>query len=61
MKIIHQLHVTGFYIMSEDENKVAYTAGEDMLFAIFYLDVSEKYRFSGLNKRINNDYIVNKA
>ena len=36
-------------------------AGAEMLCAILYLENSDKARFADLKKRIENDYILNKA
>ena len=32
-----------------------------MLFAILYIKNSDKAKFSDLNKRVKNDYVLNKA
>ena len=42
-------------------NKEVNTAGEEMLCAILYLENSDEARFYDLNKRVENDYVLNKA
>ena len=42
-------------------NKEVNTAGEEMLCAILYLENSDEARFSDLNKRVENDYVLNKV
>ena len=54
-KILYALHVTGFDALSDDETKGVETAGEEMIYAILYLENSDKSRFSDLNKRVEND------
>ena len=61
MKIIFSLHHTGFDYIQEDENKESEKAGEEMLCAILYLEYSDKARFDDLKKRVENDYVLNKA
>ena len=61
MKIRFPLHNTGFDSLQEDEKKEAEKAGEEMLCAILYLENSDKARFADLKKRIENDYVLNKA
>ena len=38
MKILYQLHVTGFDALKENDEKEAYISGEEMLCAILYLE-----------------------
>ena len=61
MNIISPLHNTGFDSLQEDEKKEAEKSGEEMLWAILYLENSDKARFYDLKKRIENDYVLNKA
>ena len=61
MKICFPWHNTGFDSLQEDEKKEAEKAGEEMLCAILYLENSDKARFANLKKRIENDYVLNKA
>ena len=61
IKIRFPLHNTGFDSLQEDENKEAEKAGEEMLCAILYMENSDKARFADLKKRIENDYVLNKA
>ena len=62
MKIRFPFHNTGFDSLQEDEKKEAgKKAGEEMLCAILYLENSDKARFADLKKRIENDYVLNKA
>ena len=44
-----------------DDKKWAEKAGEEILCAILYLDISDKSRFDDLKKRVENDYVLNKA
>ena len=39
-------------MLPDDENKEAETSGKEMLFAILYLNNSDKYRFPELKKRV---------
>ena len=52
MKILYPLYVPGFVMLPDDENKEAETSGKEMLFAILYLNNSDKYRFPELKKRV---------
>ena len=52
MNISFPLHNTGFDSLQEDEKKEAEKVGEEMLYAILYLEKSEKARFADLEKRI---------
>ena len=61
MKILSPLHTTGFDSLQEDEKQEAEKVGEEMLCAILYLENSEKSRFGDLKKRVENDYVMNKA
>ena len=61
MKIRFPLHNTGFDSLQEDKKKEAEKSGKEMLCAILYLENSDKARFSDLKKRIENDYVLNKA
>ena len=61
MKILFPLKNTGFDYIKEDGKKEAENLGEEMLCAILYLENSEKVRFSDLKKRVENDYMLNKA
>ena len=61
MKIRFPFHNTGFDSLQEDENKEAENSGEEILCKILYLENSDKARFAGLKKRIENDYFLNKA
>ena len=61
MKICFPLHNTGFYFLQEDKKKKAEKAGEEMLYAILYMENSDKARFSDLKKHTENDYVLNKA
>ena len=61
MKILFPLHNNGFYSLQEYEKKEAEKAREEMLWSILYLDNSDKARFADLKKRVENDYVLNKA
>ena len=61
MKIRFPLHNTGFDYLQEDEKNEAEMSGEEMLCAILYLENSDKASFADLKKRIENDYVLNKA
>ena len=61
MKIRFPLHNNGFDSLQEDEKKGSEKAGEEILYAILYLENSDKARFSDLRKRVKNDYVMNKA
>ena len=61
MKIRSPFHNTGFDSLQEDKKKEAEKSGEEMLCAILYLENSDKARFVDLKKRIENDYVLNKA
>ena len=52
---------TGLDSLQEDEKKKAEKSREEMLWAILYLENSDKARFYDLKKRIENDYVLNKA
>ena len=61
MKIFFPLHNTGFDSIQEEYKKEAEKAGEEMLCGILYLENSDKARFADFKKRIENDYVLNKA
>ena len=61
MEIRFPLHDTIFDSLQEDEKKEAEKAGEEMLCTILYLENPDKARFANLKKRIENDYVLNKA
>ena len=61
MKILFPLHNTGFDSLQEDEKKEAENTGEEMICKILYLEKSDKARFADLKKRVENDYVPNKA
>ena len=61
MKIRFPFQNTGFDYLQEGEKNEAEKAGEEMLCAILYLENSDKARFADLKKRIENDYVLNKA
>ena len=61
MKIIFPLQNNGFDSIQEDKKKETEKSGEEMLCAILYLENPDKARFSDLKKRIENDYVLNKA
>ena len=61
MKIIFLLHNNGFDSLQEDEKNEAENSGEEMLCAILYLENSDKSRFDDLKKRVENEYVLNKA
>ena len=61
MKILFPLHKTGFDSLQEYEKNDPVKSGEEMLCAILYMDNSDKVRFSDLKKRVENDYVLNKA
>ena len=61
MKILLQLHTTDFYALQDNNKKDTEKAGEEMICAILYLENSDKYRYSDLKKRVENDYVLNKA
>ena len=48
-------------MLSDNDNEEAETAGEEMIWYILYLENSDKARFSDLNKRVENDYVLNKS
>ena len=50
MKILFPLHTTGFYSLQDDEKRDMDTAGEEMIYAILYLENSYKYQFFHLRK-----------
>ena len=54
MKLVHPLHVTGFYALQYDGKKEAYIPGEEMLCSILYLKNSDKARLAELKKRVKN-------
>ena len=58
--IIFPMHNTGFDFLLEDEKNEADKSGEEMLCAIQCLENSDKSRFYDLNKRVKNDYVLNK-
>ena len=61
MNILFSLHTTGFESLQENENKEAETVGEEILHAIKYIENSDKASFSDLKKRVEADYVLNKA
>ena len=61
MKILLPLQNTGFDSLKEDEKKEAEKVGEEILCAFLYLENSDKARFTNLKKRVENDYVLNKA
>ena len=61
MKILFPLHVTGFGSLQENDKKEAEIEGEEMIYAIIYLENSDKTRFSDLKKCVKNNYVLNKA
>ena len=61
MNIRFPLHNTGFDYLQEGEKKEAEKAGEEMLCGILYLENSDKARFADFKKRIENNYVLNKA
>ena len=61
MKIIYPLYVTVFDVLSRENNKEAKAAGEEMLCTTLYLENSDKARFDDLKKRLENNYVLNKA
>ena len=61
MNIRFPLHNTEFDSLQEDEKKEAEKEGEEMLCTILYLKNSDNARFTNLKKRIENEYVLNKA
>ena len=61
MHILLPFHNTGFYFLQEDEKEEIDKSGEEILCAILYLENSDKARFSNFKKRVENDYVLNKA
>ena len=61
MKIIFPLNNNGFDSIKEYYKKGAEKSGEEMLWAILYLEKSDKANFADLKKRVKNDYVMNKA
>ena len=61
MKILFPLHNTWFDSLQEDEKKEAERLGEEILYAILYLEKSDKVRFSDRKKRVDKDYLLKKA
>ena len=55
------LHNTEFDSLQEDKKKETEKVEEEMLCAILYLEKSDKDRFTDLKKRVENDYVMNKA
>ena len=55
------LHNTEFDSLQEDKKKEREKAGEEILCAILYLEKLDKDRFPDLKKRVENDYVLNKA
>ena len=49
----------GFYTLLDDEKKESETAGEEIIYAILYLENSDKAIFADLKKRVDNDYVLN--
>ena len=60
MKILLPLKTNGFDLLQENEKTEADTAGEEMIYAILYLEHLDKARFSDLKKHVENDYVLNK-
>ena len=61
MNIRFLLHNTVFDSLQEDEKKETEKAGQEILYAILYLENSDKASFDNLKERIENDYVLNKA
>ena len=61
MKILFPFHTIGFDLLQENYRKEAETELEEMLCAILYIENSDKSRSSGLRKRVENDYVLNKG
>ena len=61
MKVLYIFHVTGFYALSDDDKKAEEIVIEQMICEILYLENSDKVRSSDLKKRIENEYVLNKA
>ena len=61
MKILFPLHNTGFDSIQEDDKTEAEKTGEEILYAILYLENSDKARFAVLKNRVENDYVLNKV
>ena len=61
MKILLPLNATGFDALEDDEKKEAETAGEEIVHAILYLENSDKYTSAYLEKRVENNYVLNKV
>ena len=61
IKIIFSLNNNGFDSLQKDEKKGTEKEGEEMLCAILYLENSYKAGFDNLKKRVENDYVLNKA
>ena len=59
--MLFPFHNNGFDYLQEDKKKEAENAGEEILCAILYLENSYKYRFADLQKRVENDYVLNMA
>ena len=61
MQIIYPLHATGFETLLDDDNKEVEKSGEEMICTILYLKNTYKAKSSNINKRVKNDYVLNKA
>ena len=59
MKILYPLYVTGFDAITDNNNKKADTAGEEIFCSIHYLEKSDKSRFANLKKCLKNKYVLN--
>ena len=51
------LYVTGFDALPDNKKKDAKTAGEEMLYAILYLENSYKARFAYLNNHAKKNCV----
>ena len=61
INILFPFHNNGFYSPQKDEKKEIKKAGDEMLCEILYLENWDKARFFDINKRVENDYVLNKA
>ena len=61
MKIIFPFHTDGFDSLKENEKKEADMPGKETLCAILYIENLDKSMFADLKKRVENDYVLNKA
>ena len=60
-KIIYPLHFTSFDALPYNDKAEAETAREEMICTILYLGKSDNTCFDDVRKRINNEYVLNKA